>query len=127
MLTDHGLGPAVDALASRSPVPVEVTDVPEERLPSPVEAAAYYIVAEAVTNVAKYADASLVTVAVRPDGDRMVVEVADDGVGGADPAAGTGLRGIADRVEALHGRLEISSPAGSGTRLTAEIPLDGHG
>jgi len=126
VLTDRGLGPAVDALANRSPVPVEVTDVPEERLPSPVEAAAYYIVAEAVTNVAKYADASLVTVAVRPDGDQMVVEVADDGVGGADPASGTGLRGIADRVEALHGRLQISSPAGSGTRLTAEIPLDGH-
>ncbi|HEV7750296.1 MAG TPA: MASE1 domain-containing protein [Baekduia sp.] len=127
VLTDRGLGAAVGALASRSPVPLEVIDVPEERLPSPVEAAAYYIVAEAVTNVAKYAGASLVTVAVRPDGDRMVVEVADDGVGGADPASGTGLRGIADRVEALHGRLEISSPAGSGTRLTAEIPLDGHG
>src|SRR6476659_605323 len=127
VLTDHGLGPAVDALAGRSAVPVRVTAVPEGRLPSPVEAAAYYIVAEAVTNVAKYADASLVTVAVRPDGDRMVVEVVDDGVGGADPAAGTGLRGIADRVEALHGRLEISSPAGSGTRLTAEIPVDGHG
>jgi signal transduction histidine kinase len=124
VLTDHGLGPAVDALASRSPVPLEVTDVPEDRLPSPVEAAAYYIVAEAVTNVAKYADASVVTVAVRPDGDRMVVEVADDGVGGADPASGTGLRGIADRVEALHGRVRISSPAGSGTRITAEIPLE---
>jgi len=123
VLTDRGLVPAVDALASRCPVPLEVTDVPDERLPSPVEAAAYYIVAEAVTNVAKYADASLVTVALRPDGDRMVVEVADDGVGGADPGSGTGLRGIADRVEALHGRLEISSPVGSGTRLTAEIPL----
>jgi signal transduction histidine kinase len=124
VLTDHGLGPAVDALASRSPVPLEVTDVPEDRLPSPVEAAAYYIVAEAVTNVAKYAGASVVTVAVRPDGDRMVVEVSDDGVGGADPASGSGLRGIADRVEALHGRLRISSPAGSGTRITAEIPLE---
>ena len=126
VLTDHGLGPAVDALASRSPVPMKVTDVPEGRLPSPVEAAAYYIVAEAVTNVAKYAHASLVTVAFRPDGDRMVVEVADDGVGGADPASGTGLRGIADRVEALHGRMEISSPAGHGTHLIAEIPLNGH-
>jgi signal transduction histidine kinase len=105
-------------------VPLEVTDVPHERLPPPVEAAAYYIVAEAVTNVAKYAGASLVTVAVRPDGDLMVVEVADDGVGGADPASGTGLRGIADRVEALHGRLRISSPAGSGTCITAEIPLE---
>jgi signal transduction histidine kinase len=124
VLTDHGLGPAVDALASRSSVPVEVTDVPEDRLPSPVEAAAYYIVAEAVTNVAKYADASVVTVAVRPNGDHMVVEVTDDGVGGADPASGTGLRGIADRVEALHGRLRISSPAGSGTTITAEIPLE---
>jgi signal transduction histidine kinase len=124
ILTDRGLGPAVDALASRSPVPVEVTDVPEARLSSPVEAAAYYIVAEAVTNVAKYADASMVTVAVRPDGDRMVVEVTDDGVGGADPATGSGLRGIADRVEALHGRLRISSPAGSGTHITAEIPLE---
>jgi signal transduction histidine kinase len=124
VLTDHGLGPAIAALASRSPVPLEVTDAPEHRLPSPVEAAAYYIVAEAVTNVAKYAAASFVTVAVRPDGDRMVVEVSDDGVGGADPASGTGLRGIADRVEALHGRLHISSPAGSGTRITAEIPLE---
>jgi signal transduction histidine kinase len=124
VLTEHGLGPAVDALAGRSPVPLEVTDVPTERLPSPVEAAAYYIVAEAVTNVAKYADASVVRVAVRPDGDHMVVEVADDGVGGADPASGSGLRGIADRVEALHGRLRISSPAGSGTRITAEIPLE---
>jgi signal transduction histidine kinase len=127
VLTDHGLGPAVDALASRSPVPVRVTAVPKGRLPAPVEAAAYYIVAEAVTNVAKYADASLVTVTVRPDGERMVVEVADDGVGGADPASGSGLRGIADRVEALHGRLEISSPAGRGTRLTAEIPVNGRG
>jgi signal transduction histidine kinase len=123
VLTDHGLGPAVAALASRSSVPVEVTDVPEERLPERVEAAAYYIVAEAVTNVAKYADASHVTVAVRPNGDLMIVEVADDGVGGADPTSGSGLRGLADRVEALHGRLHITSPAGSGTQLTAEIPL----
>jgi signal transduction histidine kinase len=123
VLTDHGLGPAVAALASRSSVPVEITDVPEDRLPERVEAAAYYIVAEAVTNVAKYAEASHVTVAVRPNGDHMIVEVADDGVGGADPASGTGLRGLADRVEALHGRLRIDSPAGSGTQLTAEIPL----
>jgi signal transduction histidine kinase len=124
VLTDRGLGAAVDALAGRSPVPVEVTDMPEERLPAPVEAAAYYIVAEAMTNVAKYAGASVVAVAVRPDGDRMIVEVADDGVGGADPAFGTGLRGIADRVEALHGRLRISSPAGHGTRVTAELPVE---
>jgi signal transduction histidine kinase len=123
VLTDHGLGPALDALAHRSAVPLEVTDVPENRLPLPVEAAAYYIVAEAVTNVAKYADASVVTVAVRPDGECVVVDVADDGIGGADPGSGTGLRGIADRVEALQGRMRVHSPVGSGTRITAEIPL----
>jgi signal transduction histidine kinase len=123
VLTERGLGAAVGALAGRSLVPVEVTEVPEDRLPAPVEAAAYYIVAEAVTNVAKYAAATAVTVAVRLEDGRVVAEVADDGVGGADPAAGTGLRGIADRVEALHGRLRIVSPAGRGTRLTAEIPL----
>jgi signal transduction histidine kinase len=124
VLTDHGLGAAVDSLARRSPVPVEVTEVPEARLPAPVEAAAYYIVAETVTNVAKYAAASAVTVAVHPQNGYMVVEVSDDGVGGADPADGSGLRGIADRVEALHGRLRITSPAGQGTRIVAEIPLE---
>ena len=123
VLTDRGLGPAVEGLAGRSPVPLEVIALPERRLPSPIEAAAYYIVAEAVTNVAKYAHLSHVTVAVRPDGDHMIVEVADDGVGGADPASGTGLRGIADRVEALHGHLVIDSPVGGGTRLIAEIPI----
>jgi signal transduction histidine kinase len=123
VLTDRGLRAAVAALASRSSVPVEVTAVPEDRLPERVEAAAYYIVAEAVTNVAKYAHASHVTVALRPDGDHMIVEVADDGVGGADPTAGSGLRGLADRVEALHGRLHVTSPVGNGTLLTAEIPL----
>jgi signal transduction histidine kinase len=123
VLTDHGLGAALGALASRSTVPVAVTEVPQDRLPTPIEAAAYYIVAEAVTNVAKYAHASEVTVAVRPQNRSMLVEVADDGVGGADPTSGSGLRGIADRIDALHGHLWISSPAGEGTRITAEIPL----
>jgi signal transduction histidine kinase len=122
VLTERGLEPAVTALAGRSPVPVEVVAVPEERLPPAVEAAAYYIIAEAITNVAKYAGASHAAVRVGQVGDHTLVEVSDDGVGGADPAAGSGLRGIADRVEALNGRLRVSSPHGGGTTITAEIP-----
>jgi PAS domain S-box-containing protein len=122
VLTERGLEPAVTALAGRSPVPVEVVAVPEERLPPAVEAAAYYIIAEAITNVAKYADASHAAVTIGQVGDHTLVEVSDDGVGGADPAAGSGLRGIADRVEALNGRLRVSSPRGGGTTISAEIP-----
>jgi signal transduction histidine kinase len=123
VLTERGLGPALDALAARAPIPVEVTAIPEERLAPPVEAAAYYVVAEAITNVAKYAHASGARVSIgRADGSATVT-VSDDGVGGADPAAGTGLRGLAARVEALNGRLDIDSPPGGGTRITAEIPL----
>jgi PAS domain S-box-containing protein len=122
VLTDRGLEPAVIALADRSPVPVEVVAVPHERLPPAVEAAAYYIIAEAITNVAKYAGASHVAVTVRDDADRTLVVVSDDGVGGADPTAGSGLRGIADRVEALAGRLYVTSVPGKGTLIRAEIP-----
>ena len=122
MLTNYGLEPAVAALAVRSPVPVEIAAMPEERLPPPVEAAAYYIIAEAITNVAKYAAASHITVTVDQVGDCTRVEVTDDGVGGADLAAGSGLRGIADRVEALNGRLQVMSPVGVGTTVRAEIP-----
>jgi PAS domain S-box-containing protein len=122
VLTERGLEPAVAALAGRSPVPVEVVAVPEQRLPPAVEAAAYYIIAEAITNVAKYADASHAAVKIGQVGDHTLVEVSDDGVGGADPAAGSGLRGIADRVEALNGRLRVSSPRGGGTTISAEIP-----
>jgi signal transduction histidine kinase len=88
-----------------------------------VEAAAYYMVAEAVTNAAKYAQASTVSVSIRRSDGRAVVRVADDGVGGADPGAGSGLRGLADRLEALDGRLRVESPPNRGTRLEAEIPL----
>jgi signal transduction histidine kinase len=109
-------------LAGRAPVPVEIEDVPAERLPAPVEAAAYYLIAEALTNVAKYAAASSVRVNVTARDSIVVVEVADDGAGGADPAAGSGLRGLADRVEALGGTLEVVSPPGAGTALRAEIP-----
>jgi PAS domain S-box-containing protein len=125
VLTDRGLRPAVEMLAGRAPVPVEIAEVPAERLPAPVEAAAYYLIAEALTNVAKYAVASSVRVRVVASDATVVVEVADDGAGGADPAGGSGLRGLADRVESLGGSLEIVSPPGAGTSLRAEIPALG--
>jgi signal transduction histidine kinase len=124
ILTDRGLRPALESLAERSPVSVALTGVPKGRLPLGIEAAAYYFVAEALTNVAKYAQASEATVCVTHGAGELVVEVADDGVGGADPAGGSGLRGLADRVEALEGRLELESPPGRGTRIRAFIPYD---
>ena len=100
--------------------------MPAARLPESVEAAAYYLIAEALTNVAKYAHASAARIA-SPRGDgAVVVEVSDDGIGGADPACGSGLRGLADRVEALGGSLEVMSPGGVGTTLRAEIPFSSH-
>jgi PAS domain S-box-containing protein len=124
VLSDRGLGPALESLADRAPLPVELEVVPDERLPGAVEAAAFYVVSEALANVAKYAQASLVRVRVEQLNGYARVEVADDGVGGADPATGSGLRGLADRVAALDGRLEIESPAGEGTRIRAEIPVE---
>jgi PAS domain S-box-containing protein len=122
VLTERGLRSAVESLAARAPVAVEIADMPDQRLPEPVEAAAYYLIAEALTNVAKYAQASTVRVGVAHRDERIFVEVSDDGVGGAHPEAGSGLRGLADRVEALGGSLEVVSPAGAGTTLQAEIP-----
>jgi signal transduction histidine kinase len=122
VLTDRGLGPALESLAIRAPVPVEITDLPDERLAGPVEAAAYYVVAEAITNVAKYAQATHATVSVRRSNGNAMVTVADDGVGGADPSRGTGLRGLADRVAALDGHLDVESTAAHGTRISAQIP-----
>jgi PAS domain S-box-containing protein len=122
ILTSGGLGVALQSLASRAPVPATVTGVPSDRLPDAVEAAAYYVVAEALTNVAKYAGASAARVQLELQEATVVIEVADDGVGGADADAGTGLRGLADRVEALGGWLEIDSPHGGGTILRAAIP-----
>ena len=122
VLSDRGLRAAVEMLAGRAPVPVEIADIPDERLPAPVEAAAYYLIAEALTNVAKYADASTARIRVAARAGSVFVEVSDDGVGGADATAGSGLRGLADRVEALGGSLEVVSPAGAGTALLAEIP-----
>jgi signal transduction histidine kinase len=122
VLTDRGLGAALEALADRAPVPVEVARVPGDRLPGPVEAAAYFVVAESLTNVAKYAHASHAEVRVGRENGVALVEVRDDGVGGADPAAGSGLRGLADRLAALDGRLEIDSEPGRGTAVRARIP-----
>ncbi len=123
VLTDRGLPAAVRILASRAPVPVEIAALPDARLPPPIEIAVYFVVAEALTNVAKYARASSAAVAVAVAGGRVRVEVSDDGVGGADVAGGSGLRGLSDRVAALDGRLELVSPMGGGTTLRAEIPL----
>jgi signal transduction histidine kinase len=122
LLTERGLGAALDALLARTPVPVEIAELPENRLDAPVEAAAYYVIAEAITNVAKYAGATHTTVSVTQSNGRATVTVSDDGVGGADPAAGSGLRGLAARVEALNGRLDVDSPREGGTRIKAEIP-----
>jgi signal transduction histidine kinase len=123
ILTDQGLGPAVDALAQRSPVPVDIDGMEEaQTLPSQVEAVAYFVVSEALTNVAKYASASHASVRVRRLNGHAVVEVRDDGVGGADATRGTGLRGLADRVAALDGQLRIDSPTGGGTTVRAYIP-----
>ena len=122
VLSDRGLGSALEALAARIPLPVEIADSTDERLPPPVEAAAYFVVAEAITNVARYAQASHARVEVARDGDRVVVRVADDGIGGADPGKGSGLRGLADRVAALDGRLEVRSEPGRGTTVEALIP-----
>jgi signal transduction histidine kinase len=123
VLSDRGLGAALEALAGRAPISVELTEVPEERLPEPIEAAAYFVIAEALTNVVKYAHATSATVRVSRDNGCAVVEIADDGIGGADPGRGSGLRGLVDRVSALDGSMELDSPAGAGTRLRAEIPV----
>jgi signal transduction histidine kinase len=123
ILSDRGLGAALEALAGRAPIAVQLTEVPQDPLPEPIEAAAYFVVAEALTNVVKYAHASQATVRVSRYNGHAVVEIADDGIGGADPGRGSGLRGLADRVSALDGSMELDSPAGSGTRLRAEIPV----
>jgi signal transduction histidine kinase len=123
ILTDRGLMPAVESLAARATLPVEVSGLPAGRLPEPIEAAAFYVVSESLTNVAKYASASCARVELGREDGLLVVEIFDDGVGGADPGRGTGLRGLTDRVEALGGRLRISSAHGVGTTVRAELPL----
>jgi signal transduction histidine kinase len=123
LLSERGLGPALEALAARAPVPTTVEGVPEQRLPPAVEAACYYVTAEALTNVAKYAGAMSAGVSLAVEHGRVRLIVRDDGAGGANLNSGTGLRGLRDRVEALEGHLDIDSPPGLGTTLIAEIPL----
>jgi signal transduction histidine kinase len=122
-LTERGLSAALSALAERAPVPVDLV-APAQRLPARIEAAAYFVCAEALTNVTKYACASRVRCEVTLRAGSLLVVVADDGVGGADPARGSGLRGLADRVEALGGRFAMTSPPGEGTSLRVELRLD---
>jgi signal transduction histidine kinase len=126
VLTERGLSAALEALAERAPVPVAVV-APQGRLPGPVEAAAYFLCSEALTNVAKYAHASAVRCEVALCDDHVAVSVVDDGAGGAEPGRGSGLRGLADRIDALGGRFEVTSPAGGGTTVRAELPLPAAG
>jgi signal transduction histidine kinase len=122
VLSGHGLAVALESVASRAPVPVRLSVRLDGRLPDAVEVAAYYVVCESLANVGKHARASLTTVDVERVDGAVVVEVVDDGIGGADTERGTGLRGLADRVEALGGRLKVWTPVGKGTRVRAEIP-----
>lgn len=127
ILTERGLGPAARALAERSPVPVRIDDRLEHRPPAQVETSLYFVLAEALTNVAKYAHATQVSVVLTesatPTGAELVLEVADDGIGGADPSKGSGLTGLRDRVAVVDGSLTVESPLGGGTRLTCKVPL----
>jgi signal transduction histidine kinase len=125
VLSDRGLMPALEGLAARMPVPVHIEGDPGDDLPAPVATAVYFFVSEALTNVAKYAQASRAVVTVERDADRITASVDDDGIGGADPAKGSGLSGLADRVAALDGELDVHSPSGEGTRLRAAVPLPG--
>jgi signal transduction histidine kinase len=125
ILTERGLEPAIAALCTRANVPADVRVDIEDRLPDRIEAATYFVTAEALTNIAKYAHAETATVHVSVLNGAVVVRVSDDGVGGADPAVGTGLRGLQDRVAAFDGTLDVSSPPGGGTTVTATIPLAG--
>jgi signal transduction histidine kinase len=123
ILSKGGLGPALNVLARRSAVPVQLDIGSDRRLPESVEVAAYYVVAEALTNAAKHARASAVNVRVGADRANLHISIRDDGIGGADLAKGSGLTGLSDRVEALGGRMQITSPAGSGTSMRVTIPL----
>lgn len=123
VLVREGLGPAVTSLAEQSAIPVVVA-VEDGRYPSLTESTAYFTVCEALSNVTKHTQARAVSVSARRDAGRLVVEVTDDGVGGADADSGSGLRGLADRLAAVGGALSVESPAGRGTRIRAELPCE---
>jgi signal transduction histidine kinase len=122
VLTDGGLAPALEDLAYTAPVPVTITAELSGRLPEQVEATAYYVAAEALTNIAKHAHASAATITLTGEDGRLLLSVNDDGVGGADPTRGSGLYGLADRIHALGGTFEVASPAGGGTQIRTVIP-----
>jgi signal transduction histidine kinase len=122
VLSDRGLAPALQSLGNRAPFAVEIEGVPEERLPDGIEAAIYYIVAESLTNAAKHSGASEGRVEMSTTPETVVVEIRDNGSGGASLAGGTGIRGLGDRVEALGGELRLESPPGGGTVIRAELP-----
>jgi signal transduction histidine kinase len=124
ILSKGGLGPALRALARRSAIPVELDLTTDTRLPEPIEVAAYYVASEALANATKHAQASLIEVSPTPRDGNLVLSVRDDGVGGADPAGGSGLVGLTDRVEALGGSISVRSRPGDGTHITAELPLE---
>jgi PAS domain S-box-containing protein len=123
VLSQGGLGPALRTLARRSPIPVELDVAPDARLPEPIEVAAYYVASEALANAAKHAHASRVEVSLAPRDGRLLLSIRDDGSGGADPARGSGLIGLTDRVDALGGTINMSSPVGHGTMLRVTLPL----
>jgi signal transduction histidine kinase len=123
ILTEAGLGPAILSLAARSPIAVEV-EIGDHRYPAAVEGAVYFTISEGLANIAKYAGAGGALVRVEQVDQHLAIEIVDDGVGGADPASGSGLRGLADRLDAINGSLEVHSPLGAGTRLVARIPLE---
>ena len=124
MLSERGLRPALQTLADRAGFAVTITAVPRRPLSEPVEVAAYYVASEALANVAKHAAGSHASIRIKRVRGHATVEISDDGPGGADPSGGSGLRGLADRVEALGGELEVQSPPGKGTRVRATLPID---
>jgi len=123
ILSEGGLGPALRTLARRAAIPVELDVATVARLPQPIEVAAYYVVSEALTNTTKHSSASVVQVAAHVRDGRLHLSIRDDGVGGADPARGSGLIGLRDRAEALGGSIEVSSPPGEGTLILVELAL----
>ena len=124
ILSQGGLGPALRTLARRSAIPVELDVSVDTRLPEPIEVAAYYVASEALANATKHAQASRIEVSLATSYDSLLLSIRDDGVGRADPARGSGLVGLADRVEALGGSIQVRSGAGGGTHITAELPLE---
>jgi len=126
ILSEGGLGPALRTLARRAAIAVELDAAAMARLPEPIEVAAYYVVSEALTNATKHARASVVRVAVEERDDSLRLSIRDDGVGGADPARGSGMIGLRDRAEALGGSIEVSSPPGEGTLILVQLPLRLH-